>query len=154
MRLYLVQHGKATPEEQDPQRPLTPEGRQEAEKVARFLKPLGLAVDRVWHSGKTRAWQTAQIYAEILTIRHELTARAGLDPNDDVAPLRDELTAATEDTMLVGHMPFVSKLASLLLTGHEFLPAVAFRNAGVVCLSRTPDNRWQVEWIVTPELLP
>jgi phosphohistidine phosphatase len=111
-------------------------------------------VDRVWHSGRTRAWQTAQIYAEVLTIRHELTARAGLDPNDDVAPLRDELTAATEDTMLVGHMPFVSKLASLLLTGHEFLPAIAFRNAGVVCLSRTPDNRWEVEWIIIPELLP
>jgi len=154
MRLYLVQHGKALPEEQDPQRPLSPEGRQDTEKVARFLKPLGLVVDRVWHSGKARAWQTAQIYAEVLTIRHELTGRPGLDPNDDVAPVRDELTAAAEDTMLVGHMPFVSKLASLLLTGHEFLPAIAFKNAGVVCLSRTPDNRWQAEWIIVPELLP
>jgi phosphohistidine phosphatase len=154
MRLYLIQHAQAASEQQDPQRPLTPEGRQDAEKVAHFLKPLGLVVDRVWHSGKARAWQTAQIYAGVLTVRHELTARAGLDPNDDVAPLRDELTVAAEDTMLVGHMPFVSKLASLLLTGHEFLPAIAFKNAGVVCLSRTPDNRWQVEWIVTPELLP
>jgi phosphohistidine phosphatase len=154
MRLYLVQHGKALPEEQDPQRPLAPEGRQEAEKVAHFLKPLGLTVARVWHSGKARAWQTAQIYAEVLTVGQELTARDGLNPNDDVAPLRDELAIAAEDTMLVGHMPFVDKLAALLLTGRESPSVIAFKNAGVVCLGRTEDSRWQVEWIITPDLLP
>jgi phosphohistidine phosphatase len=152
MRLYLVQHGTAIAQEQDPQRPLAREGRQEIRKVARFLKPMGLTVDRVWHSGKARAWQTAQLYAEILIVRQELTARAGLNPNDDVAPLREELAAATENIMLVGHLPFLSKLAALLLTGRESPPVIAFRNAGVVCLARTEDNRWEVEWIVTPEL--
>ncbi len=154
MRLYLVQHGKAVTQEQDPQRPLTPEGRREAQKVARFVKSLGLTVDRVWHSGKARAWQTAQIYAEVLIIRQELTARDGLNPNDDVVPLREELAAATENIMLVGHLPFVSKLASLLLTGRESPPVIAFKNAGVVCLARTADNRWEIEWIITPDLFP
>jgi phosphohistidine phosphatase len=55
--------------------------------------------------------------------------------------------------MIVGHMPFVSRLAALLLTGFEAPPVVTFVNAGLVCLERTGDNRWQVEWSVTPDLL-
>jgi len=154
MKLYLVQHAKAMPKEQDPKRPLTREGRSEAEKIAHFLRPLGLRIDQLWHSGKTRAAQTAEIYANALTLGAEPTARAGLAPNDSVALLRDELAVATDETMIVGHMPFVSKLATLLLTGYDSPPVVAFANTGVVCLDRTADSRWQVEWIVTPDLLP
>jgi len=153
MRLYLIQHGKAAAKEQDPDRPLTPEGRAQVEQVARFLRPLALRVDCLWHSGKARAQQTAEIVAGALAIGEGPTARDGLAPNDNVALLRDELAVANDETMIVGHMPFVSRLATLLLTGYESPPVVSFTNAGVVCLSRTGDNRWQVEWIVTPELL-
>ena len=153
MRLYLVQHGKATSKHEHPERPLTTQGRREAQEIARFIQPLELVVGRMWHSGKTRAAQTADIYAEVLTVAEGPTARDGLAPDDIVAPLRDELAVATDDTMIVGHMPFVSKLATLLLTGYESPPAVAFKNAGIVCLERTPDNRWQVEWVVKPALL-
>jgi len=153
MRLYLIQHGKAMSKKQDPERPLTPEGRAEAEKVARFLRPLGLAVDCLWHSGKARTRQTADILAEALAVGAGPTARDGLAPNDNVALLRDELAVVSEDAMIVGHMPFVSRLATLLLTGYESPPVVSLTNAGIVCLARTGDNRWQVEWIITPELL-
>ena len=153
MRLYLIQHGKATSKEQDPQRPLTPAGRAEAGKVARFLRPLALRIDCLWHSGKARAQETAEIVAGALSVGEGPTARDGLAPNDNVALLRDELAVATDETMIVGHMPFVSRLATLLLTGYESPPVVSFTNAGVLCLCRTDDNRWQVEWIVTPELL-
>ena len=63
MRLYLVQHGQAKSEELDPQRGLTEQGVQDVERLAAFLKPLSLAVQVVWHSGKTRAAQTAEILA-------------------------------------------------------------------------------------------
>jgi phosphohistidine phosphatase len=154
MRLYLVQHGRAMAKEQNPERPLTPEGRQETERIGRFLKPLRLTVDQIWHSGKTRARETAEILAAAVVVAGGPTAREGLAPNDSVALLRDEMAVATDSTMIVGHMPFVSRLAALLLTGYESPPTITFKNAGVVCLERTPDNRWQVEWIVTPELLP
>jgi phosphohistidine phosphatase len=153
MRLYLVQHGKATAEEEDPERPLTEHGRAETRRIADLLGPLGLAVDQIWHSGKTRARETAEILAEAVTAAAGPTARDALAPNDNVALLRDEMAVATDDTMLVGHMPFVSRLAALLLTGYESPPAITFVNSGVVCLERTPDNRWQVAWIVTPELV-
>ena len=151
MNLYLAQHGKATPKEQDPERPLTDLGRREAQRMAEFIRPLGLRIDQLWHSGKTRAEQTAEIYAIALTVTEGPIARAGLKPNDNVALLRDELAVTSGDTMIVGHMPFVSRLATLLLTGYESPPVVTFVNTGLVCLERTADNRWQVEWSITPE---
>ncbi|MHC4564022.1 MAG: phosphohistidine phosphatase SixA [Planctomycetota bacterium] len=153
MKLYLVQHAQALLTEQDPSRPLSEAGRSETARIVRFLKPLRLTVERIWHSGKTRAAQTAEIYVRAVTAREGLAARDGLAPNDNVALLRDELAVATDDTMIVGHMPSVSKLATLLLTGYESPPIVAFVNAGIVCLGRSPDSRWQVEWVVTPQML-
>lgn len=156
MKLYLVQHGKAMSKAQDSQRPLTDEGRREAEEVARFVAPLGLRIGRLWHSGKLRAAQTAEIYTQAVTADGRPVAREGLAPGDNVALLRDDLAVATDDTMIVGHLPFVAKLAALLLTGHETPSVVTFKHAGIVCLGRTDDppaGQWQVEWIVTPDLL-
>ena len=153
MKLYLIQHAQAVSKAEDPRRPLTDEGRAEARAVARLVRSLDLRVECLWHSGKTRAEQTAEIYAGALTVAEGPTARQGLAPNDDVAPWRDALAVSTAETMIVGHMPFVSKLATLLLTGYESPPVVAFRNAGVVCLGRSSDDRWQIEWVLTPDLL-
>ncbi|MHC4736630.1 MAG: hypothetical protein ACYTDW_19570 [Planctomycetota bacterium] len=55
--------------------------------------------------------------------------------------------------MIVSHMPFVSKLASLLLAGREFADTVAFRQGGIVALSCSEPDQWQIEWMVIPELL-
>jgi len=154
MRLYLVQHAKAASKEVDPDRPLTEQGRRDIEKVAAFIKPLGLAVDDLWHSGKTRAAQTAQVLAGAVKVAAEAKARSGLGPDDDVAPVRKKIEASQHDIMLVGHLPFLSKLASLFLTGDGSAGIVAFRQGGIVCLERSAENQWQVGWMVTPEILP
>lgn len=153
MRLYLVQHGKALSKDIDPDRPLSTEGRGETDRAAELLERLGLAVDTVWHSGKTRAAQTAEILAAAIKISQPAIQRQGLSPNDDVVPVADELNAADGNIMVVGHLPFLPKLASLLLCGDELASVVAFRNSGVVCLGRGEDGRWQVEWAVTPQVL-
>ena len=153
MKLYLVQHGKAASKEIDPERPLTEEGRKDVWKIAAFTKPLNLCVDCLWHSGKKRAAQTAQLLAEAVKINNAQTAHDGLGPNDDVAALRDELVPASQDIMIVGHLPFLSKLASLLLSSSESGNIVGFKNGGIVALSRSEENLWQVDWIVTPQLL-
>ena len=153
MRLYLVQHAKAASKDADPERSLTEEGRQEMRKVAGFMRPLNLSVDYLWHSGKKRAVQTSDILAEVVRTRQDAAARDGLGPNDDAAALAEELASAEGNIMIVGHQPFLGKLASLLVTGSEQANAVAFRNAGIVCLARLNGRQWQVEWIVTPELI-
>ena len=153
MRLYLVQHAKAEPKDVDPERPLTEEGRRDIQKVAEFIKPLDLSVDYLWHSGKTRAAQTAEVLTEVIEIRNQMAAREGLAPNDDVEAVRDEIVSAQQDIMIVGHLPFVSKLASLLLTDSESANVVAFKQGGIVCLYYSDESQWQIDWMVTPELL-
>ncbi|MCJ7729275.1 MAG: phosphohistidine phosphatase SixA [Sedimentisphaerales bacterium] len=153
MKLYLIQHAKATSEEQDPQRPLTEEGRRELQKVTEFIEPLKLSVDYLWHSEKKRAIQTAELLAETIEIKKAKTVREGLGPSDDDARLKDELDATTDDIMIVGHLPFLNKLASLLLAGRESADTVSFKNAGIVALSRSEGNNWQIDWMVTPEIL-
>ena len=153
MKLYLVQHAKAKSKEQDPERPLSQEGRQEIQKIASFIKPLNLTVDYLWHSGKTRAAETADALAEVIHISKEQSVQKGLGPNDDVAAIREKITAGAMDIMIVGHLPFLSKLASLLLTGDESADTAAFKNAGIVSLSCRETDSWQIDWIVIPELL-
>ncbi len=153
MKLYLVQHAKAALKQVDPERSLTEEGRRDIQKVAAFIKPLNLCVDYLWHSGKRRAVQTAEILAEVIKMNKAQTMRDGLGPNDDVSVLRSELASAEQDVMIVGHLPFLSKLASLLLGGSESVNRVAFKQGGIVCLRRGEEEQWQIDWMVTPELL-
>ena len=154
MRLYLAQHGEATPKSVDPERRLTEKGRHDTGKVAAFLRPLGLAVTAVWQSGKPRARQTAEILAGALDAKGGVVERTGLAPNDPVAPVAEEVRGSAEDTMIVGHMPFLGKLAGRLFAGEESTGVVAFRNGGVVCLARTDEGGWDVLWAVTPDVLP
>ena len=154
MKLYLVQHAKAASKDADPQRPLTEEGRRDIQKVAAFIKPLNLSVDYLWYSGKKRAQQTVEILAEVVEVTKEMSAHDDLAPNDDVTLLKDEIISKNQDTMIVGHLPFLTKLASLLLTGSESLNTVAFKNGGIVCLDYSDDNQWQLRWMIVPALLP
>lgn len=151
MKLYLVQHAKAASKELDPQRGLTQQGRAETEKMADFLRSKDLKVTSLWHSGKTRAHQTAEIIAGGLIIAETVTARDGLSPNDDITQLAEELNSADKDIMIVGHLPFLEKLATLLVTGNHEQKVISFINSGVVCLKRA-ECQWSIEWAVTPEL--
>jgi phosphohistidine phosphatase len=151
MNIYLVQHGEAEPKSVDPARPLTARGRQEAEQVAAFAARLGLELGQVRHSGKTRAEQTAAIFGEALYPPGDVVAVPGLAPKDDVAPVAEALAHESQPVMLVGHLPFLSRLAGLLVTGNPERPVVQFRNAGIVCLS-LEEGRWLVTWILTPEM--
>ena len=121
---------------------------------------MNLYVNAVWHSGKTRAAQTAELLtAAVRTdnrcLRHQACCaeRPGLAPNDDVLPVKDELARAQNDIMIVGHLPFLSKLTSLLLADDESAGLVAFQQAGLVCLERVPEKKWQLDWMITPQLL-
>jgi len=153
MKRYLVQHAKAASKETDPERPLTEEGRRDIQKVAAFIKPLDLSVDYLWHSGKNRARQTADVLSEVVEVKKEMAAHEGLSPNDNVTVLKDELISGRKDIMIVGHLPFLPKLASLLLTGSESSNTVAFKNGGIVCLDYSDHSQYQLDWMIIPELL-
>jgi phosphohistidine phosphatase len=153
VRVYLVQHGRSKSEEEDPQRRLTDKGIGEVQNVADFLRPLELVAAAVWHSGKARAQQTAELLAEAVSARDRVVQREGLGPKDQVATTKQALERTGGDVMIVGHLPFLGKLVALLVTGSEENEIVEFQFGSVVCIERRDDGKWKVAWMITPALL-
>ena len=152
MRIYLVRHGKNLAKDVDPEKGLSAEGRAEVEQMADLLQAQGVQVTRIGHSGITRARQTAELFAAALKPAAGVAEVAGLAPLDDVS--RFATNAGLEDgDMLVGHLPFMGKLAGHLLADDPELPLVTFAAAGVVCLELQPaTERWALLWALAPEL--
>ncbi len=153
MRVYLVQHGAAKSKEEDPDRPLEQAGRDEVDRVARSAASTGVEVACIHHSGKTRARQTAEILADHLTPAKGLGPVAGLSPMDDLQTARDLVEWASEPVMLVGHLPHLARLASLLLSDDPEKEIIAFRMGGIVCLDKR-ETGWVLGWMLTPDLVP
>jgi phosphohistidine phosphatase len=153
MLLYLVQHAEAKSKEEDPERGLTEKGLQDIRKVASYVAGLNIRVDEIFHSGKKRALQTAEVLAEHLKLEKDVFEKDGLAPMDDPQIWFERLSELEEDIMLVGHLPHLSKLASLILTGDAGKTIINFKNAGILCLKRSEDAHWSVEWMITPDLI-
>jgi len=153
MKVYLVRHGEAVSPEVDPQKPLSEQGIADIRKVASFIEPLKISVEEIRHSGKLRAAQTAEILGESVSVTKDCSAHSSLGPNDDVTIIADELEAYNVDIMLVGHLPFLVYLISLLVADNETYNVAAFDAGSIACLNCTDPGRWQIEWMVTPSLL-
>ena len=151
MLLYLVQHGKARDRDEDPDRPLTDEGRREVETVMLVLMRYGaITASRVVHSGKRRAAETAELIA--LKLDADVEEADGLGPTDDPETWAGRLQESNRDLVMVGHLPHLSRLASRLLTGDPEASVVSFANGGVVALGRA-DGEWSVKWAIPPALV-
>ena len=153
MKLYLVRHGEALAKDVDPDQSLSATGRANVERLAAFLDRRGVRAERIVHSGKTRARQTAEIIAEAMANAGACAARDGLAPNDPTAPVAREITGLREDTVLVGHLPFLGDLAARLVVGSEGVTVVAFRPATMVCLEHGVGSGWHVAWMLRPDML-
>lgn len=152
MKLYLVQHGEACAKDADPQRPLTNRGRADVERLAAFLKQAGIRVERVVHSGKLRAVQTAESLAAALAPGVELESSGIIDPNDDPAVFDRQRGSRDRDTLVVGHLPFMARLVSHLVISDANRPLTAWRPGTVVCVERSDDGEWCIDWMIRPEL--
>ena len=152
MKLFLIQHAQAKNKEEDPQRPLTDKGKANIKKVAQHVARTVPEIAELWHSEKLRAQQTAQILAEVLKISDKLKEYPGLTPNDNIVPIKERLMEAKENLAIVGHLPFLDKLASILLCHSQEARIISFTMGGIVCLNRDQENNWSVEWMITPDV--
>lgn len=148
MLLYLVQHGESRSKEEDPERPLSDKGRLDVQKAADFLSGIGPL--EIFHSGKLRARQTAGIFGGKFGIGAK--EADGLSPMDDPSVWAWRLGEKEGDIMLVGHLPHMGRLASLLLCGDREAGVVEFRQGVVLCIKRE-DGGWSVRWMVVPEII-
>ncbi len=153
MFVCLIQHAKAINEEVDAARPLCEKGVADITKMASYASGLNISVTEIYHSPRLRAKQTAQILADYLRPLTGPTETDGLKPDDDPAIWAERLKTMTDNLMLVGHLPHLGKLASLLLCGDADKNVIFFRMAGVVCLKRYENLAWSLQWMIIPEII-
>lgn len=153
MKLYLVQHGEAAKKEIDPDRPLTGRGVEDIDRLAAFLGRAGVQVERVLHSGKRRAVQTAERLAGSVAAGVALETTGLVNPADNPKEFAWQNASWDKDMLVVSHLPFLAKLVSYLVGADEARSIVAFQPGTAVCLERSDDARWQINWMLRPELL-
>ena len=151
MNLYLVRHGEAKSKNEDPARGLSDSGISDVKKVASHLAGMDLKVRNIYHSVKLRAMQTAQIIADNMGIDQAITETDGLSPMDDPRIWFERIYELKEDTMLVGHLPYMSILSALLLSGDQGNGLVEFEAGTVACIERVQDGSWKLKWKTDPK---
>ncbi len=155
MALFLVQHGLSAPKDIDPEKGLSDFGREETNRIAQVAKMYKIPVQKIVHSGKNRAEQTASVFHEALALETPMEKISGIQPMDDSRSFAATINPK-ENLMVVGHMPFMERLVSFLTTGTENCRVFKFQNSGIVCLDmeRGEDNEadWFIKWTLNPNI--
>ncbi len=152
MALFLVQHGQSLPKDVDPDQGLSEEGIAETEHIAGVAKNYHVKIGQIKHSVKTRARKTAEIFAAALNPADGVHEVQGLKPMDDVVAFAATIQPGT-NTMLVGHLPFMERMTSYLVTGSIDKPVFKFQNSGIVCLDQDSEtNSWLIIWTLMPRI--
>ena len=156
MDIYLIQHAESVSEKEDAARPLSDEGKDTMERVGAVAARLGIKPDLIFHSGKLRARQTAEILAGHLGLSDKVHEKRGLGPLDPVTPVAEWLKEAARSlsgVAIVGHLPFLDKLASVLVARDENLSVVSFQNGAITKLVPKVDGAtYAVQWLIIKEL--
>jgi phosphohistidine phosphatase len=152
MAIFLVQHGKSLAKDQDPEQGLSRQGIDDVERIAAVAQGYDVHVESIVHSGKKRARQTAEIFASALKPAESIEEKDGLKPLDDVRVFAGSLNPRSQ-LMVVGHLPFMERLTSLLITGNVDQPVFKFQNGGIVCLDEGPEEKgWVIKWTLMPDI--
>lgn len=153
MKLYLVQHGDACSKEVDPARPLSEQGKADVNRLAVFLRKAGVRVQRVEHSGKLRARQTAERLVNAIAPGTRIEVNANIQPDDDPTRFTELSFMWNTDLLIVSHLPFLAKLVSQLLLRNSSGLFASFTPGSAICLERNGNNQWHMNWMVRPEIL-
>jgi phosphohistidine phosphatase len=147
MKVYLVHHVDALSKEQDPQRHISPKGREQADRLGARLHALGVAPAKILHSDKQWTIDTAERIAAKLGLE-DRTARTQypINTDDPVAPFVAEIKSTQGDVMMCGHVDYLLRAASKLVCGDERRKVVEFKpgNGTIACLEGQDDG-----WVIT-----
>lgn len=154
MNLFLIRHGEANHPNEDTYQGLSAGGKKEIIETATWLASLSPGIKAIWHSPKLRAAQSAEILKEILKTPETVIEEV---PNiTPISPPRETVRRINEtegNLVIVGHMPHLAIVASLMLTGQDYPFVVSFDTAGIFCLSKER-GVWKEEWYVAPGATP
>ncbi len=152
MAIYLVQHGISVSKEIDPDPGLSEQGRHDVQLIANVAASYNILPDRIKHSGKQRARETAGIFKETLNVKKKTTQMKGMKPLDDVISFAQSLDG-NNNLMIVSHLPFLERLTAFLTSGNPDVTVFKFQNSGIVCLDQLPaPYGWVIKWALMPNI--
>jgi len=155
MHLYLVQHAEARQKETDAERHLSEKGRKTAKRMASYLASnIDITLFRILHSPKVRAAETARIFYERLKPAGGIEEAKELSPTSTPWGWVERLVQLEEDIMIVGHLPHLQRLSSILLCQDEHKKIIEFEKGCVIYLERDESSIWAIRWMLTPSILP
>jgi phosphohistidine phosphatase len=129
VRIYLVRHGDAVPEEDagsDRDRWLSPRGREAARILGRLLRDQRVEPDAIVCSPLPRAVQTAELIAQSIDYIGAISSWRSLEPSAMPRVAANSIAAAGLSVIVVGHEPSISSLGAYILGRPAFPP---FRTA-------------------------
>tara|TARA_B100000959_G_scaffold270148_1_gene316664 strand:- start:3 stop:482 length:480 start_codon:yes stop_codon:yes gene_type:complete len=154
--LYLLRHGDAVPDQENLLRPLSDQGKEEVRSTATQAKTYGINFDKVLHSTKVRAKQSAEIFCETLGLDVPLQESPHILPMSEPEPMLELCNETSGGLLIVTHLPFVNRLASLLIGGKEDAEQFTFKTASLLCLTQRsgsdllgPEGQWAVEHYIS-----
>ena len=152
MLVYLIRHGEAVDQMEDTSRPLSEKGERDIRALAELLSlRFKMMPGHIYHSPRLRAAQTAYILRDFIPQAPAPVESDGLSPLDDPALWAEYLEVMDKDTMLVGHLPHMSRLASTLLLWDANREIADFTPGTVLCLEKT--GGWRMKWMISPDTL-
>lgn len=133
MQLYLMQHGQAVPETENPEQPLSREGVAQVKASAAAMKRLGIAPDLILCSPKKRSHQSAALVAE--GVNYPYSDIVETETVKPAAPAGDAIFTLgqyreSKSVLITGHLPSLANIASLLLGGDTPV-RLRFENGGL-----------------------
>ncbi len=160
MEVYLLRHAQAVSEWQDSEQPLSLAGRQDVERLAFWQKTSNaIKTDHIFHSGKLRAQQTAEVLQSIGLPEANIELKAGLMPNDSVERMVEFLDIEwphiypkKPNLLMVGHLPYLDRLVGLLLFNDPNKSCLDIQPCTLICLT-SHYGSWMIKWVMSPELL-
>ena len=153
MKLFIMRHGEAMSSQLDPSQPLSPAGIFGIQNLASYLTTLNLQINHIIHSPRLRAVMTAKIMAQALHPEQVTKAKNSLDQISLLEETVHLIQELQDNTLLIGHMPFVSQLISYLSTGSTQHAVVCFSPGTLVCLEPGEQPNWIINWVLNPTIV-
>ncbi len=156
MKLYFLRHAAALDGLDDAKRPLSPTGRQQTRKLARFLRRSGIVFDLAFTSPLVRAKQTMAMVLDITNEMQRVQAQETpvLLNETDAGLFTDWLVRLPEagHVLLVGHEPSLSARVRRML-GQERADSLELSKGAVACVKTVDKRTGSLKFLITPKSL-
>ncbi len=153
MKLYLMRHGEALSSQQDPERGLSEAGKEKIALLAQYLVKENIHFQHIFHSGKKRTRETAEIVAAATSPDIVPQKIDDITPNSDPVMVIDEIESWDEDTLLISHLPFIPNLVNMLTSQNILTSSISFEPGAIIALERNPAGIWKITWSTSPSEL-